>query len=209
MIITDSPFSIAQVYVYRPRYLFRSAWAVFDVLALLLMTVGLWVSALNFVVILRLFHLMRAYTDGHRIHAILFTSMRPASSMCSAGLFWVTVLLTFSFMGIELYSGRFNDCLRCSSDENGQYSRMDCRIVSNASQFCNQSTCEAAPYFYNASNPSNGTYQIWAQPATTFDNLYQASLAFLRVTMNADWALVTLCSCPNEEVQVEVEIKIE
>ena len=184
-----------QIYVYGPLKFFKAKYNVVDVVLLLLTTVGLGVPALNFAVILRLFHLLRVHLAGTHIHTILFGGGQPMKNLVIPLLFWLTMLLTFSYMGVFFFSGTFFYCLRCPPDEHGHYARSNCQIVSNESQFCNQSTCEAAPYYYNASNPSNGTYQIWSQPATHFDNLYQASLSFLRLTLNADWQRVSPCSC--------------
>ena len=196
-----------QIYVYGPQKFFKSRFNVIDVVLLLLTTVGVGVPALNFGVFLRLFNLLRLHRVGTHSHAILFGGSKAFRNLAIALLFWLTMLLSFSFMGIAFFSGRFFYCLRCDPDELGEYSMRNCQIVSNASQFCNQSTCEAAPYYYNASNPSNGTYQIWSQPATTFDNLYQASLSFLRVTFNSDWEQVSPCSCCCSRASLELVLR--
>ena len=171
-----------KIYVLGPRRYLRFAWNIFDVIVFGLALGGLWLPALNFAIWLRLFHLVRLYMPGRRVHTVLFGSNRVYGTVCTAFGLIVCVSLAFALIGIRLFAGRFNMCLRCPPDANGDYYQTDCTVVSDSLHYCNQTLCEAPPY-----NTTGGTLQVWSQTITTFDDMYMASVSLLRLFLWAQW----------------------
>ena len=90
---------------------------------------------------------------------MLFGSRRVYGTLLTAlGLFLI-VSLTFGLIGVWLFQGRYNFCLRCEPNENGYYFKSTCLVVSDSLNYCNQSTCEAYPF-----NVTGGPLQVCGAP---------------------------------------------
>ena len=162
------------------QFVTASLLNVLDLAALVCAVIGIWVYAVNCVVMLRLVHIVRFLPFSRNV---LQGFRKVFPTLFAAFLLLCVIYFCFCLMGIALFAGKFWNCWACPVLNDGTYDWNTCYIVSNATQFCTQSDCVDSP-------APPGLRRFWLTTATNFDNLFWAALSSLRIAYQAQWTPV-------------------
>ena len=144
-----------KAFVFGLRRYFLDGWNLLDTAVFVCAACGLVWPALNFPIWFRCFHYLRLYFNRTTLYLMLFGSGRVYGTLVTALALTLVVALTYALIGVRIFAGRFNECLRCPPNEDGLYFKIDCVSVSYTGLYCTQALCEAAPW-----NVTGGTLQV-------------------------------------------------